>query len=380
MKKLNLIIILLIIPLIFSSCTAGDKEIKNRLIIEGVGIDYNNEDNEYILTVQVLKVSKASEEGGESAPVVNYTITGKTVAGALNSLWENTGRYPLYSQNRIIIIGNSLKGDNITKALDFFVREYTARADVTVAAATGCAKDILLIQNGGEIPSKIIENSIREGKENSASVNTKMYNVVNFSTEDVPIFTLPLLEIVNDRNSQDKTVKVTGTYCYTKNGAKNHLSDTETMMLKFITNDIDYGTISMSDGKFVTGLDIISSSTKIKTELKNNKPHFNIKIKCSVDILEYENANFSNIDKDTVENIRMMTQNYISSGVKELLNRQLKNEKCDIFRFYKRLMLKYPEIYNEIITDYENALTDFTFDVNTQVTIRKIGQESLAEH
>lgn len=380
MKKLKCLILFLLIPFIFSSCSAGDKEIKNRLIIEGVGIDYNNENKEYILTVQVLEASKASEEGGQSAPVVNYTVTGKTVAGALNSLWENTGRYPLYSQNRIIIIGNTLNGANITKSLDFFVREYTARADVTVAAATGSAKDILLIRNGGEIPAKIIENSIREGNENSEAVNTELYNVVNLSMEDVTSFTLPLLEIVKDRNTDGETVKVTGTYCYTKDGTKNHLSDTETMMFKFITNDIKLGTISISDGEAPIGLDIISSSTKVKTELKDNKPRFNIKIKCTVDVLEYENADFSNIDEKTVENIRLQAQNYISSGTKELLNRQLKEEKCDIFRFFRRLMLKYPEVYNELITDYKNALSEFTFDIETQVTVRKIGQESLVGH
>ena len=377
MKKVNIIVILLVIAVTFSSCNAGDKEIKNRLIIEGIGIDYNNETKDYIITVQVLKASKASEEGGQSAPVTNYTVTGKTVAGALNSLWENTGRYPLYSQNRIIIIGNSLKGENIIRSLDFFVREYTARADVTVAAATGSAKDILLIQSGGEIQSKIIEKSIREGNENSQAVNTELYNIVNLSSEDATSFTLPLLETVTDRNADGETIKVTGTCCYTKDGSKNHLSDKETMMLKFITNDIRTGTISISDGTAPIGLDIISSSTKIKTELKDNKPHFNIKIRCTVDVLEYENNDFANLDRSTIENIRIQTQNYISSGTTELLNRQLKEEKCDIFRLFRRLMLRYPDVYNQLIKDSRNALSEFTFDIETKVTVRKIGQESL---
>ncbi len=379
MKKCRLIILFLLLPFVFSSCTAGDKEIKNRLIIEGVGIDYDNENKEYILTVQVLETSKSADSGGQSASVENYTVTGKTVAGALNALWENTGKYPLYSQNRIIIIGESLTGDNVTKALDFFVREYTARADVTVAAATGSAKDILLIQNGGGIPAKIIENSIREGDENSATTDTELYTLVNLSMESVTSFTLPLLEIVKDRNSKGESVKVTGTYCHTKNGNKNHLSDTETMMFRFITDDIKLGTISIADGKSATGLDIISSSTKIKTELKDNKPHFSIKIKCAVDVLEHENVDFKNIDEQTIENIRVQAQNHITDGAKALLSRQLKEEKCDIFRFFKRLMLEYPETYNQIVTDYENALAEFTYDVETQVTVRKIGQESMVK-
>lgn len=379
MKKFSLIL-LLIVPFVFSSCDAADKEIKNRLIIEGVGIDYNDEQNEYVLTVQVLETSASGEQGGKSAPVVNYTVSGKTVAAALNSLWENTGRYPLYSQNRIIVTGNSLVGDNITKALDFFAREYTARADVIVAASTGSAKDVMMVVGGGEIPSKLIENSIREGSMNSSSVDTELYNVVNLSMERETSFVLPLLEIVKDRNADGEAVKVTGSYCYTKNEKKNHLSAEETMILRFITDDVEQGTMSMHIDNVATGLDIISASTKIRTELKNGNPHFVISVDCAVDILEYENADFLNIDKKTVENIESGVQAYIESGISRLIDRQLKDEKCDIFRFYRRIMLRYPEIYKQLSSDYENAMGKFTHEVSADVTVRKIGQESMVSH
>lgn len=377
MKKLSFVLFVLIIPFLFSSCSAGDKEVKNRLIIEGVGIDYDEKNDEYILTVQVLETSKSAEANGQSPAVVNYTVNGKTVASALNSLWENTGRYPLYSQNRIIVIGSYFSSEQIAEALDFFVREYTARADVFVAAATGTAADILNVQSGGEIPAKTIEKSILEGKENSEAVDTALYNVVNLSMEDATSVTMPLLEIVEDRNADGETVKVTGTYCYTKNGKKNHLSASETMMFMFVADDVQNGTISIIADDVPTGLDIISSSTDIETQLADNKPHFSIRIKCTVDILEYGNADFGNLTEDDIENIRLQTQNYINSGISELLDRQLKDEKCDIFRFFRRLMLSYPEVYNELIKDREKALTEFTYDVETQVTVRKIGQEAM---
>ncbi len=379
MKKLRLLIFLSVIMLLFSSCTAVDKEIKNRLIIEGVGIDYDNEKEEFALTVQVLETSGPTDESGQSAPVTNYTVTGKTVASALNSLWENTGKYPLYSQNRIIIIGESLNGDKITEALDFFVREYTARADVFVAATTGKASDILLVQIGSEITAKMIENEINEGIENSAAVNTELYNVVNLSMEATTSFTLPLLEISEDRNADSSTVKITGTYCNTKNGKKNHLSAEETMMLKFITDNIKVGTLSINIDGTTTGLDIISSSTDIKTLLKDGNPHFDINIDCSVDIIEYGNTAFTGITKETIEKVQSYTQEHINSSVTALIERQLKTEKCDIFRFGRRLQLKYPEIYKELSSDWENALSKFSFSVKTNVTVRKIGQETIKQ-
>lgn len=379
MKKLKILIFPLVIMLTFSSCMSSDTEIKNRLIIEGIGIDYDSQNNEYILTVQALatSASSSSEMGGSSAPVTNYTVKGKTVVSALNSLCENTGKYPLYSQNRVIVIGSELDYTKIAPALDYLVREYTARPDVYVAASTGSASDILKIQSNGEIPAKIIEESIEESNNNSLAQDTELYNVVNLYSEKTTAFTLPLLEIDKDRNENSETVKVTGTWAMTKNGQKNHLSSEETVMFKFITDDIELGTISIAHEKKKTGLDIINSKTKTETQIKDGKPHFVIKIKCSLDLVEYGTSDFGSIAHEDIEKLEKSAENHITSGVKEVLERQLKTEKCDIFRFGKYLELTHPDIYAQLSENWEDALSSFTFDVSTDVTLRKIGQETL---
>ena len=369
----------MLILLTFSSCLSGDTEIKNRLIIEGIGIDFDEEKSEYTLTVQALSTSSESsgQESGSSSPVVNYTVTGETVGGALNSLCENTGKYPLYSQNRVIVIGESLSRGHIAAALDYLVREYTARPDVYVAAASGSAADILTVKSSGEIPAKIIEDSIRECSINSIAQETELYNVVNLYQEKTTSFTMPLLEIDRDINAESDSIKVTGTKAMTENGKKNHLSSDETVMFNFITDNIDLGTLSLKlDGKSI-GIDIITSKTKTKTEIKDNNPHFSIKVKCSIDLVEYGDPDFSSVAQSDVDKIKKATENYISSGMKEVLERQLKTEKCDIFRFGKQLELKYPEIYSTLWENWENALPNFTFDVSVDATVRKIGQETL---
>lgn len=379
MKRLKLIFIFAVVVLTFSSCFADDTEIKNRLIIEGIGIDYDSQAGEYVLTVQALSTSASGpgEQGGSAAPIANYTVKGETVVSALNSLCENTGKYPLYSQNRVVVIGSSLDSSKIAAALDYLVREYTSRPDIYVAAATGTAADIMKIQSDGEIPAKVIEDSIRECNINSMAKDTELYNVVNLYQERTTAFTMPLLEIDKDRNEQGETVKVTGTWVQTSEGQKNHLSTDETVMFKFITDDIELGTLSIEhDGKKI-GLDIVNSKTKIKAQLNDATPHFIIKIKCSLDLVEYGDPNFRSIPQTEVDKVRQTAENYISSGIKEVIERQLKEEKCDIFRFGKYLELTYPEVYVQLAENWQNALSTFTFDVSVDATIRKIGQETL---
>lgn len=379
MKKIKFIVILIVILFSFSSCISSDTEIKNRLIIEGIGIDFDNDTEEYILTVQALSMASASsgDENISQSPVVNFTVKGKTVAQALNSLCENTGRTPLYSQNRVIVIGNELNTSTVASALDYLVREYTARPDVYVSSCVGTAADILKIQANGEIPAKIIEESIRESDKNSIGQDSQLYNLVNLYQEDTTAFTMSLLEVDKELNEESDCVKVSGTFVLDKNNKKNHLSSEETVMLKFITDDIETGTLSFSCDGIEVGVDIINSKTKIKTELKDNKPTFNINVKCSIDLVEYGDPNFQSVSDDIVEKIRIDAEKYIKSGMAQLIEKQLKKEKCDIFRFGKRLELSYTQVYKMLLPNWEKSISDIDYTITVNATVRKIGQETL---
>ena len=379
MKKLEFILLLLIL-ISFSSCISEDTEIRNRLIIEGIGIDTDTQTDEYIITVQALSTTGNGQDTGNSAPAVNYTVRGKSVATALDSLRENTGRNPLYSQNRVIILGSQIDKGSVAAALDFLVREYTARPDVYVAAASGKASDILEIQPDGEIPAKIIEESISRSDESALTKSTQLYNLVNLTSEKTTSLTLPLLETDKDRNRNSDTVRVTGICVVTEKGKKNHLSSEETVMYRIITDDVSSGTINISlNGKNAV-LDIIKSDTDTSVSITDGNPHFSLKIKCSLDLVEYGASDFSSISRNDIESLCENAENHISSGVREILERQLTDEKCDIFRFGRHLGLAFPDIYTSLSADWENALPSFTYDVSSDVTIRKIGQETLKNH
>ena len=378
MKKLKFILLLLVI-ITFSSCISDDTEIRNRLIIEGIGIDFDTRTDEYIITVQALSTAAAGngQSEGTSTPVTNFTVRGRSVASALGSLCENTGRNPLYSQNRVIILGSQIDKSSVAAALDYLVREYTARPDVYVAAATGKASDILEIQSDGEIPAKIIEESIDRSDENSLTKSTQLYNLVNLRSEKTTAPTLPLLEIDKDRNRNSDTVRVTGTCVITEKDKKNHLSSEETVMFRIITDDVSQGTINISLNGKNAGLDIIKSDTDISVSITDGQPHFSVKIKCSLDLVEYGTSDFGSIARRDIDSLREVAENHISSGVRQVLERQLKEEKCDIFRFGKYLEFTFPDVYTSLSSDWENALPSFTYDISSDVTIRKIGQETL---
>lgn len=353
-------------------------EIKHRLIISGIGLDFDKENEIYELTVQVLETSgNSSEQGKSGTPVANYTVKGKTVAEAIRSLGDNTGKYPLYSQNRIIILGSSLTDGQMIKALNFFVREYTSRPDVFIAAATGKASDVLTTDAGGEVPAKLIESAIEQSNENSVCVDTELYNTVNLSLEKTTCFTLPLLEIVDDRIPEKKAVKVTGTRACSKSTEPKMMSDTETMAYLFAMNKINAGSFSVISEDTAAGLEIISSKTKTTLKLENNKPVFDIHVKCEVDVVEFDSENFTAFSEDDIHKIEKAAEKYIKSGMNGLIERFTKKEGCDIFRFGKRLEQKYPDVYKEMEKDLKKSLSEIQVNVSVSVKIGRIGEMSM---
>lgn len=379
-KKLTAFLLLAFSVLMLSSCSSSaESELKNRLIIEGIGVDFDNENNKFDLTVQVLVTSHSGgKEAAAENPVQNYSASGRTIAEALNDLGSVTGKNPLYSQNRVIVLGDSLNGKNMIKALDHFAREYTARADIYITAASGKASDILTVsEGGGEITAKLIESALDESFARSTAVDTELFNVVNLSLEENTCFTMPLLEVDSDSKLGGKAIKVTGTYVYSEEGEQNRLSDKETMFFLMVMNKAENGTFSIRNDEAEIGLDIIRSKTKIKTDFKNGKPYYEIKIDSDVDLIEYDTAKFGNLKRENVDSAAKEAEDYIENGIKELLERELKDEKSDIFRFGRRFMQKFPDEYEKIKDNWQDTLPEIEYDVKAEVTVRRIGQETM---
>lgn len=379
MKKISLVIIIITL-MCLTSCIPQNTEIKHRLVIEGIGVDYDEEKKLYELTVQVLEASENSaEQGKSSAPVTNYTVSGKTVAEAIGKLSENTGRYPLYSQNRLILLGSSVTDGQMIKALNFFVREYTSRPDVFIAAASGKASEVLTVDATGEVPAKLIESAIEQCHKNSVSVDTELYNTVNLSLEKTSGFTLPLIEVDDNRIPEKKCVKVTGTRACSRQTEPKMMSDKETMAYLFIMNDISSGAFSVTNEEYNTALEIIKSKTKTKLTIKDGKPHIEYEIKCKADIVEFDSDSFSAFYESDVRKIEKIAEETIKSSATGLLDRFLKDEKCDIFRIGTLLGQKYPDVYKELADDWQNTLPTITFSVTADVEIGRIGQMTIKQ-
>lgn len=363
MKKLSSALLFAVLVCL-CGCMPQNTEIKYRLVIEGVGIDLDTEKDEFIVTVQTAAAQTGEEKRGSKC----YTARGKTVAGAISALTEQTGRYPLYSQNRLILLGSSVQGENAVRALDFFVREYTSRPDVLVMSATGSAEKMLTLSEDENGIAGLLENEAELGRDTSAALATELYEYVNLSLEEGSDVVLPLAEIISEK---DKSVKLNGS-AVVSSGDGVRLSEAETFFLLLATDKAEKGTLRVG----ASALEIMKTGTKIRAELSEGVPVMSLDIKMTVDVIEYGSKNFTDLDEKAVRKIEADAQAYITSGIRELCERMLKKEKCDIFRLCKRLSLTEGTEYGK---QWKNILPSVKVNVNADVRVGRIGQMTVSK-
>ena len=181
MRRGLIIIFAIILALFtFSENEVYKKDIRNRLVIQGVGIDLE-EDGTYTVTLQAIDTNSSEAslaEGASQPPLKAYKLTGDTVYTTIKSVTEKEGKIPLYSQNRIILIGKSITKEKMDDVIDFFVRDVEVGGTVYIAAAEKTASEILTAKNGKElISAENLENSIEAYEYDAKIFATELYEL-----------------------------------------------------------------------------------------------------------------------------------------------------------------------------------------------------------
>ena len=142
--------VLLLVPILFAlfslcSCERFGTEIEDMMIIQGVAVDKVY--NKYLVTIEMLNnkqsASADSSNVGEQMTLV-YSATGETAAEALRLIINKTGNVPIYTHNKVIILGESAAKDDVSRILDFFERDYDSRVSQLICVAKNSSAEDLI--------------------------------------------------------------------------------------------------------------------------------------------------------------------------------------------------------------------------------------------
>ena len=287
----------------FNSEEIYKKDIRNRLVIQGIGIDVED-DEKYFVTIQAIDTNAqaaTSSDGASQPPLKTYKTKGDTIYTALKSVTETEGKIPLYSQNRIIILGKSITEENMSDVIDFFVRDVENSSSVYIAAAEKTAGEILEAKNGQEyISARSIETGISSYEYDARIFELQLFDLINRYNSGTKDFAMPLLSLKEEKG--EKSVEISGTALFNSTKYREKISKDETVFLNILYDKLNNTALSYDiDNDQKVSLNIVDSKTTRKVDINNGQPVFKIKVKMEADIAEISGGVSSAMKEKDIE-------------------------------------------------------------------------------
>ena len=381
MKKVKMLFKLVILCFLsltlFSSCEKAGTELKDLMIIQGIGID--KEQDEYEVTVEILNNEQSGSPGGDSNSENKtkiYSATGKSVSVALRKLSSKSGNLPLFAHNRVIVISEDAAKENLGNLLDFFVRNYDSRASQLVCIAKGEKAESVIRAKllKDTVKSEILENLLEESNTQSLVPRARVIDIINSLNNETGAFCIPAVEI--DKNGENEDYKLSGCALFDKTGILKFLDSSEAEGISFLTDSVKKGFLEtkLENGEKAELL-INKSKTTYKIRTIDGKIYYDLTVDIICDLDEIQITGVKKSDKQLLKELKQAVQKAIVKKAEKTLSALQGENGGDAVFYFKRLELKDSGVFNQLESDWNNIFPGIKTRMKINVTIRRIGEE-----
>lgn len=360
--------------LLFTGCT-GSRHLKDLFIVEGLGIDYY--DNNLSVTLQGLKVnvSNASDTPLGNM-VVNTSASGTTVSNAINNIAKAVSKRAFFGHNKIIVLSKELAQNDIKNYIDYFLRSEDSRADVAICVSNEKAKFILESkENDANVPSENILFLINNNEETGQSILVNENEFLMLYEDKYSDIYLPVIE----RKDDESTVKSAGIALFSDNRLAYITNDIETKGFVILNNKAKDVLIQISDEKFGK-IDVKLSNIKCKksASIVENKAYFNVEINADIILGEIEKGTQNKLSKKHNKRLCALVEKACNEMISETYNACI-YAKSNALRIGKFIARDCPEYYEKHLSDSNGGFQEAELNVNSYINLEKISDNSQLE-
>ena len=359
LKNVNLVLIL-IFPMIFLSFgLKKQNEIHEKLMIQGIGIDLL--DNKYKVTVQAYDFKNPENKDEPKIKIIESES--ETVSSALQNIKKITGLYPMYSQNKLIVISEDIARKGVKNIIDFFLRFYENRPSVKLRTSKLKAEDIFKTKiddkliKASEIKDLVDEKFDVNILEFERALESKILSPVSFLIDKKENGQIICENIALFRD--DKLVKM--------------LSKNETLGVKILKSHSKTGVcnVELNDHNFIS-FELENVNTKIKLNIDENEHiKFYIDIQVSCDLIE--TTKVFDDTKDMINESKDAIDRHLKQICEEAINASIV-EKCDILKFGKIIRNNNPNIFKKV--QFEDYLSKAEYYIKVDSKVSMVGIEN----
>jgi Ger(x)C family germination protein len=330
------------------------RDINKIVFITAMVIDIDKEDNIVLYTEAFKPTRETTKDSGKGQRVL-YKGKGKTLFEAIRDNSLASSYKANYTQNRAIIITQKAAEVGVDKFIDFIDRDQELLLRSNMFVYVGDTENLMKLDlKQEEYIGVYLYNltQITGAASRALSVTLNQFLTKRVIGSDVVI--LPILKIREDK--LEDIIELSGGAVIEDNKMVATIAKKESQGFNFLINKVKTGTLEVTNpdeqDSFVT-LEILTSTTKTKIELKDNKIKLQKEIIVRTSIAEVQKS--LTLSKETITKLQKNAESNIKKYTTQLFA-DYKEKNIDIVNVKEELDEKYPNnnIENPMeITDLE---------------------------
>lgn len=375
-RCLSVLLLSVLLVLSLTSCWS-QREIDELAIVLGTALDAGESPDQLRLTAQVVKVNAIgtdpAQQGNSSntKPYINISNTDTSMLSAVRGMSRMQSRKLYFAHNEVLILGNDLIRQDMTRVLDAFARDTETRINVNLLVAEGDASDVL---DGGtsleKTPARHIVGMFENQKFNSevANITLRDFFIASLSETTCPI--VPIIKIYEEGG--ESRLKLEDTAVFRGGKMIGRLDKRQTRGYLLIVGESEGSVMTVNTPWGQVIIETFCAGSKIRP-VKNDDGSIGMQL-----TLQQEGSVQSNeTDEDltTPENMALLKQLMTESICADVQDAFLQAQSltADIFGFGEAIQRRYPDEWREIKQDWSNFFSTLKLDVEIDAKLHSTG-------
>ena len=359
-----------------SGCIYMEQDIKNITVVQGIGIDYDEATDEYKLAVEIFDIAQSSGMGeSESGNLTKILkVNGDSISSALGKVTLEIGKSIVFSHNKVIVLSEEAVNTGLNSVMDFFLREYRNRANVSVVVSSGCtAAEVIEAKQGNvSFPARELETLLESGRINGYVTDVTVSDLAETEEDNSTATLIPLVKVRKEEKTEYTALDGFAVIKDQKVAGKLSLQDARGVL--FMNDEIEGGTFNVEDDELgLSTLKIVESETRVDTKAEN-EAEFIVRIKCITDVNEISEKNGRTLSEEDSKKLELKASKHIEELVKNTLTTCLDEYNADVFGLTRRVWIFYPNFYRENKKTFKTKPDANDVEVIADVEIRRTGQ------
>lgn len=407
------IAVLILVALLFNGFRDA-RQLNDIAIVSAIGIDIND-NNEYIITTQILNTQKSESDSSSStaSPVIVHNINSKSVQTALRKTVEESPNKLYLGHMELLLLSEKAASNDLLETLNFFLRDNEGNNNFMLAVTKdttpqnileklspiesnpiksiisslettyeyeGSTTDYLLTDNLNMLLNDgraIVTASVSlNEKKDSSKENEQEESNNQTTTQESGLMSKDSSskessgESKKEETASKPVFKVDNIAYYKERKFAGYLNKNESIVYNLLQNKLYNAVEEIGEGKDRLVVEIIDSKSEMKPKYKNGKYIMDIDIKMEGNITEVGEKVSENI-KDELESYKQKVESSIKKDIEDAIYAYQHIYKEDIAGykdiFYKKLNKEYKKIESEFYNKYFEYIKT---NVNVEVEFR----------